>query len=244
MLRLLALALLFVAPPAAGQTAPFAARTLAPGIHLLATPPDYLGPAISNVTIIEQADGFVLTAPGPPLGHGRAIVAYIRSLGTKPVKAVVFTHWHNDHPLGIGAIREAWPRARIIATAATRDGIRGPAATSVGPRPDERHETFILNQISDSQSQIAALRRNPANNDAQRARYDRMAREMREFGQSFRGTYYILPGETLNRELLLDDAERPVRLMFLGRANTAGGPAARLAPPSSPGSSRNLVSPP
>lgn len=228
MLRLLAVALLFMTTPLHAQTAPFAARELAPGIHLLATPPDYLGPAISNVTIIEQADGFVLIDTGATLGHGRAIVAYLRSISAKPVKAVVFTHWHNDHPLGIGAIREAWPHARIIATAATRAGIAGPAATSVGPRPDERHETSILNQISDSLAQIAALRRNPTNTDAQRERFDRMAQEMRAFGQSFRGTYYILPDETLTRERLLDDAERPVRLMFLGRANTAGDTVAWL----------------
>lgn len=228
MLRLLLLALLAVAVPAHAQYAPFEARRLAPGVHLLATPADYFGPAISNVTIVEQSDGFVVIDTGATRAHGWAIVAYLRSLGPKPVKAVVFTHWHNDHPLGIGAIREAWPRARIIATAATSGGIAGPAATSVGPRPDERFTTFILNQLSGSLSQIAALRANPANTDAQRARYDRMAREMREFGQGFPGTYYILPTETFERELLIDDAERPVRLMFLGRANTAGDAVAWL----------------
>ena len=44
---------------------------------------------------------------------------------------------------------------------------------------------MILNQLSDSQSRIAALRSNPANTDAQRERYDRMAREMRAFGREF-----------------------------------------------------------
>jgi hypothetical protein len=39
------------------------ARTGA-GIHLLATPPDFLGPAISNVSIIEQSDGIVLIDSG------------------------------------------------------------------------------------------------------------------------------------------------------------------------------------
>lgn len=228
MLRLLVFILALLSTPASAQAEPWVAQQLAPGIHLLATPPDYLGPAIGNVTIIEQADGFVLIDTGATLGHGRAVVSYVRSLGRKPVKAVIFTHWHNDHPLGIGAIRAAWPRARIIATAATRAGISGPAATSVGPRPDERHETFILNQLSDNLTQIAQLRANPANTDAQRARYDRMAREMRAFGQSFRGTYYILPTQTFERELLLADAERPVRVMFLGRANTAGDAIAWL----------------
>ena len=213
-------------PPEA--LAPFVARELAPGVHLLATPPDYLGPAIGNVTIIEQQDGFVVVDSGATLAHGRAVVGYIRSLGAKPVKAAVITHWHNDHPLGLAAIREAWPRVRVIATAATRDGLLGPAATSVGLDWDERYETFLLNQLSDSLARIRMLRANPGNSDEQRARYDRMAAEMQAFGRGYRGTTLVLPTEILERELLIDDPERPVRLMFLGRANTEGDAVAWL----------------
>ena len=208
--------------------APFTARQLVPGVHLLATPPDYLGPAISNVTIVEQSDGLVVIDSGATVAHGRAIVAYIRSITDKPVKAVAVTHWHNDHPLGISAIREAWPRARVIATAATREGLVGPASTSVGLTWDERHETFLLNQMSESFARIRQLRANPANTDAQRERYDRMMREMEAFGRGYRGTILVLPTETVERELLIDDAERPVRLMFLGRANTEGDLVASL----------------
>jgi glyoxylase-like metal-dependent hydrolase (beta-lactamase superfamily II) len=208
--------------------APFAARELAPGIHLLATPPDFLGPAISNVSIIEQSDGIVLIDSGATAADGRRIVAYVRSLTDKPVKAVVITHWHNDHPLGVSEIRAAWPDVRIISTGPTRAGLLGPASTSVGPRPDERFDTMILNQVSDSLSRIAALRSNPSNTDAQRERYDRMAREMRAFGADFRGTYLVPPTETFADTLLINDAERPVRLMFLGRANTEGDAIAWL----------------
>ena len=72
------------------------------------------------------------------------------------------------------------------------------------------------------------MRSNPANTDAQRERYDRMAREMRAFGTDFRGTYLVPPTETFTDSLLIDDAERPVRLMFLGRANTEGDAIAWL----------------
>ena len=215
-------------PPSPEALAPFTARELAPGIHLLATPPDFLGPAISNVSIIEQGDGVVVIDSGATAAHGRRIVAYVRSLTDKPVKAVVITHWHNDHPLGVSEIRAAWPNVRVISTEPTRAGLLGAASTSVGPRPDERFDTMILNQLSDSLSRIAALRSNPENTDAQRERYDRMAREMRAFGVDFRGTYLVPPTETFTDALLLDDAERPVRLMFLGRANTEGDAIAWL----------------
>jgi glyoxylase-like metal-dependent hydrolase (beta-lactamase superfamily II) len=234
----LLLAALALAPASAGQAgtvpisaealAPFTARELAPGIHLLATPADYLGPAISNVTIVEQADGMVVIDTGATVAHGRAIAGYIRSITAKPVKAIVFTHWHNDHPLGASALLAAWPRAQVIATESTRAGLLGPAATSVGLTWDERHETFLLNQLSASLAQIRQLRANPANTDEQHARYDRMAANMEAFGRGFRGTVLVLPTRILDRELTLDDPERPVRLLHLGRANTDGDALAWL----------------
>ena len=98
----------------------FQAREIAPGIHLLGTPADYSGPAVGNMTIVEQKDGLVVLDSGATIGHGRTLVAYIRSISPKPVKLVSISHWHNDHPLGVAAIREAWPKVRIVSTAATR----------------------------------------------------------------------------------------------------------------------------
>ena len=207
---------------------PFTARELAPGVHLLATPADYLGPAISNVTIVEQADGLVVIDTGATVAHGRAIAGYIRSITSKPVKAIIFTHWHNDHPLGASALLAAWPRAQVIATERTRAGLIGPAATSVGRTWDERYETLMLNQISASMAQIRQLRANPDNSDEQRARYDRMAASMEAFGRGYRGTVLVMPTRILDRELTLDDPERPVRLLHLGRANTDGDALAWL----------------
>ena len=119
---LLTLLVAFTGVPAEAQPVlnPFAAREIAPGIHLLATPPDYLGPATGNVTVIEQTDGVVLIDSGASAAHGRRVVQFVRTLTGKPVKAVLLTHWHNDHPLGVSEIRAAWPRVRIVATERTR----------------------------------------------------------------------------------------------------------------------------
>lgn len=207
---------------------PFTAREIAPGIHMLATPPDYLGPATGNVTVIEQADGVVLVDSGAGAAHGRRVVRFVRTITDKPVKAVLITHWHNDHPLGVSEIRAAWPRVRVISTARTRAGLLGPASTTVGPRPDERFDTMILNQISESLPRIRALRANPENSDAQRERYDRMARELQEWSTDYRGTYLVPPTEIFAERLVLADADRPVEFLFLGRANTDGDAVAWL----------------
>lgn len=236
MRTIVAAALLAVtlARPAAAQTpadqalAPFTARELVPGVRLLALPPDYSGPAIGNVIAIEQRDGYVLIDSGATAGHGRIVAGYIRSLGTKPVKAIVFTHWHNDHPLGASEIRKLWPKVRIISTAATKAALLSPAVQAAGPRPDDRNDVFIYNQVSASLATIAVRKADPATSDEQRVRYDRMAAALNDFAASYHGTYVVPPTETFTDRLLLDDPDRPVELRFLGRANTAGDAVAWL----------------
>jgi glyoxylase-like metal-dependent hydrolase (beta-lactamase superfamily II) len=100
--------------------------------------------------------------------------------------------------------------------------------TSVGFKPEERFETGILNEISGGVSQVRALMANPSNTREQRTRYERSIAALRQFGAGFPGTYVVPPTETFTDQLLIDDSERPVRLMFLGRANTDGDAIAWL----------------
>ena len=208
--------------------APFVAREIASGVHLLATPLDYRGDVIGNVTIIEQQDGMVVIDSGGAAADGRRVVDYIRSITRKPVKALVFTHWHGDHPQGASEIRAAWPRMRVIATPQTRDALRSAASRYMGFEPDERFETIRLNQTSGMISQLEAGIRNPATDEETRARYTRMLSQTRARRPDFRGTYLIMPTETFADELVLADPARPVRLLYLGRANTDGDAIAWL----------------
>ena len=137
------------APAASAQTAeqpdvaPWIAMQVHPKVHLLTTPDDYFGPAVGNAILVEQSDGFVVIDSGLNAGNGRKLVAYARYLSPKPIKAVAITHWHNDHPQGVSAIRDAFPNVRIIATAATEAGMLGPEAGLVGFRPDPRLESEL-----------------------------------------------------------------------------------------------------
>lgn len=214
--------------PDAAALAPYAARQIAPGVHLLATPPEYRGAVTGNITIIEQSDGVVVIDSGLTRADGRRAVAFIRSITRLPVKAVVYTHWHNDHPQGGSEIRAAWPRVRIISTAATLRALQGPIQRYISLRPDERMETLFLNQSAGVLAQIEAQLRNPQHDQATLARYRRMATEVRARNADFRGTYLVLPTETFTGELRLDDPVRPVHLRFLGRANTEGDAIAWL----------------
>ncbi|MGZ8999099.1 MAG: MBL fold metallo-hydrolase, partial [Allosphingosinicella sp.] len=181
-----------------------------------------------NITIIEQDDGMVVIDSGGTAADGRRVVNYIRSISRKPVKALLFTHWHGDHPQGASEIRAEWPQARIISTPQTRDSLRTAASIYMGFASDERFETIQLNQVSGLLTQLEAAIRNPETDEATRARYRQMLSEQRTRLRDFRGTHLVMPTETFANELVLPDPSRPVRLLYLGRANTDGDAIAWL----------------
>lgn len=221
--------LAFAASPAAAQTlAPYAARELAPGVHLLAPPPEYLGDVTSNIVVIEQSDGLVVIDSGRMASDGRRVVAFVRSISQLPVKAVLYTHWHHDHPGGASEIRAAWPQTRIISTPQTLAALRGPALRYIGLEPQERFDTQMREEREGLISQIDEQLRSDQHDEATRQRYARMRAEVTARIADIPGTYLALPTETFQDELLLDDPLRPVRLMFLGRANTDGDAIAWL----------------
>jgi glyoxylase-like metal-dependent hydrolase (beta-lactamase superfamily II) len=224
----IALALAATCLPAAAfaqsTTGPWVARTIAPSVHMLEIPPDYFAAAISNVGVIEQSDGFVVVDSGMTAGHGRTIVAYVRSLApAKPIKAVVITHWHNDHPQGISAIRDAFPKVRIIATAATKAGMLGPEVGALaGLAPSAEVDEAARKEGAQALQQIDALIADPATPDDRRARLRKARGQWEELAGSWPGTYIVPPTETFTNRVNLPDKAVPVSIRFLGRANTAG----------------------
>lgn len=202
---------------------PFDARQISPQVHMLGTPQDYHGPAIGNVSIIEQSDGFVVVDSGLTAGNGRTIVNSIRTRSGKPVKAVVITHWHNDHPQGISAIREAWPNVRIIATPQTKAGmLGGELGPLVGLQPSDKNYTEMAKLVSETKSRFDKQLSDPATSPERRQVLEKAKQDFDRFLPSYRGTYVVPPTETFTDELTIDDPQTPVRVMFLGRANTAG----------------------
>ena len=223
------------APAAAAQAAasqpdvtPWLAMEVHPKVHLLTTPDDYFGPAIGNVILIEQSDGFVVIDSGLNAANGRKVVAYARSLSPKPIKAVAITHWHNDHPQGVSSIRDAYPSVRIISTPATEQGMLGPEAFDVGYAPGPKWDNAMAGLIGKSKEQLTQLLEAPNTAPDRKERVKKALVQFDQFEGDFKGTYIVPPTETFERELALDDSEVPVRLLHLGRANTNGDALAWL----------------
>ncbi|MGZ8312560.1 MAG: MBL fold metallo-hydrolase, partial [Allosphingosinicella sp.] len=213
---------------AAGVAGNLELAPLTDRVHIARQPDRLWAAVIGNVTIVEQSDGFVLIDAGGAAGDGRRIVSFVRGLGAKPVKAVLVTHWHGDHHFGLGPIVAAWPRARIIATAATRDLVLS-AATSYAPlRPGPAADTARLNRMSGTIAAFTAQAADPALPAEVRQGYALESEFVRARMNDVAGTYVVLPTETFEQRLLIDDPVAPVELRFIGRGNTAGDAIAWL----------------
>lgn len=222
-----ALAVTAAAAPAQDPDAlvhpPYQTLMLVDGVRLMATPPNYLAFATSNIVLIEQRDGVIVIDSGATRADGDSIVRYIRSFTDKPVKALVITHWHNDHPAGGSQILEEWPQARVIATEATRRGIDGPAQSlGVTYRASATADAALQRQVNEAIVFAGAEAENLEHDERLRGRYRQMAAEYRQRLPDIVGTRLVAPDEFVTDRLIIDDEERPVELLFLGRANTDG----------------------
>lgn len=206
----------------ADRYGPWVASTIRPGVHVLAAAPDWFGPVVGNVTLIEQADGWVVIDSGLSASNGREVVRYARSLSPKPIKAVAITHWHNDHPQGVSAIRDVFPNVRIIATIGTEKGMLGAESFGVDYKPNPEADAAIATQVADTLGALRKILDDPATAPDRRERVKKAIAQYEAFPKDFTGTYIVPPTETFERRLVIADALRPVELLHLGRANTDG----------------------
>ncbi|RJF85889.1 MBL fold metallo-hydrolase [Sphingomonas cavernae] len=176
---------------------------------------------IGNVTIIEQADGLVLVDAGGSPGNGRRIVDQVKALSPKPVKAVIITHWHGDHPLGLSEIVKAWPNARTIATTMTRAHLRNPATMNTSATPDAKANGDYLARIEGFRG-YTAKKLKSAGDDATRSSWARTQRMLNQYIRDSDGAVTLSVAEGFDERLVLADRETPVEALFPGRANTDG----------------------
>jgi glyoxylase-like metal-dependent hydrolase (beta-lactamase superfamily II) len=231
-----ALALALAAPPHVKEPAPapLAAyleiiEPVAPRVWVIRqAEPFHLQP-IGNVTVIEQTDGLVLIDAGGSPGSGRRIVALVKSVSRKPVKAVAITHWHGDHPLGLPAILAEWPRARVIATARTRENLTGKSMDVYAQgAADAEKDAAFAKRIDGFIAYLKAESASSKRDLAVREGFARTLAEIERYGEDAKGMYVAAPTETFTERLLLPDRTAPVELFHPGRANTDGDAAAWL----------------
>ena len=183
--------------------------------------PNFAG-VVGNVVIIEQSRGIVLVDSGATHGGGQRVVEAVRRLSPKPVTAVIITHWHGDHPLGISALREAWPNLEVIATEATRSHLAaGETNTPTAPDPAweaRRINTLTHTYVDQLQPQVNDQSLSPEEHEG----WANALRALSIRAADTPGTYVVMPTRTFRDSLVLPDSVSPVEIRFEGRANTDG----------------------
>ena len=176
-----------------------------------------------NVTILEQSDGFIVVDTGSTHRRGEAIADRIAALGkNKPVKAIVITHWHGDHPLGAPGLVRRWPNAAIISSHATRAEMEKRYEDQYPLLPGSPELDAYRAQTMKTRASVARRGSEEslapeivAGNRRVLADLDRLLAERP-------GETLLLPMLTFAERLVLHDPDYPVELLFLGKANTEG----------------------
>jgi glyoxylase-like metal-dependent hydrolase (beta-lactamase superfamily II) len=190
---------------------------LAEGVYTLtwAIPPGSY--AIGNATFIVGDEDAIVIDTGLSRESGEAILGGLRQVTGKPVSAVINTHWHADHIFGNQVFKQAFPSARFIAHAATRDGI---ITGEIEYRDANRPKTL---------ARMEELKAKPSRSEAE----DRELRRAEMQLEIWQGDY-VLPDVLVEGKLTLMQGTRRIELLHLGSGNTPGDlivhlPAERIA---------------
>lgn len=226
--RILAASLLLLPTAAAAALAQVAPRQwppvfefvqVVPNVYVTVEPQNSTGLVHGNsVFVINDDDVFVLDANHTPAA-ARATIAQLRAVTNKPVRTLMYSHWHNDHNLGAVAFAEAYPGLRIISTDSTRDDL---LHILVEPT-SKRAADYYPKRVAAYDSMFAS-----GHDLAGRPLTPWRRVQMADFVAGFRNYYapaasstrYLLPTETFGDRMTIYDGSREIDLLSLGRANT------------------------
>lgn len=201
--------------------APFSYESVqvADGVHAFIEPTNHAIVSGNVIAVIGDEAALVFdTGHHPPMT--RAIVRDLKRITAKPVRFVVVSHWHDDHWVGNAEFAAAYPGAQVIAhpfTAARmeqrKQEFRGePCKALLRSQAQPIRDQLASGKKRDGSPLPADIR---AAEEAMIAKADEQLRECDMM--QFRGV-----DRHVERSLELDLGGRTVRLMHLGRGNTAG----------------------
>ena len=145
----------------------------------------------------------------------REDIQQIKQWTKKPVRYLVNTHWHFDHTMGNGNYWDAFPGLTIIAHTETAKQIAGynPGWFERFPKRGDRLKA-ILDAGKDNNGKLLS--------DGDKKEYADAIAGIAPVQEEFKSIVDRSPTLTIDSEMRIDLGNREIRLMHLGRGNTAG----------------------
>ena len=197
----------------------FEITELADGVHAVIRKDPLDDAANANVLVIVNERDVVVVDGNLTPSSSEATIAAIRKLTPNPVRYVINNHWHRDHVLGNSAYADAFPGVEFIGHAFTREQMLGPVAASL-----EENRTAYAKALADVEGLIekgVGAGGKPMTAQARTANV-RLAQLYRAFLAEMPRMRIVAPDLLVKDGLTIRRGDREIRVLFLGRGNTAG----------------------
>jgi glyoxylase-like metal-dependent hydrolase (beta-lactamase superfamily II) len=171
-----------------------------------------------NITLIVGEQSALVVDTGQFPAVARRVIADMRKLTDKPVRYIAITHWHMDHYMANSEFADAWPGLTIIA-----QDFTAPMMDKYGARYP--HLARKLEENLKPMRDMLASGKAPDGAEITRDRRQRIESAIADLEADkpeFDLMRYRGADVTFASEIDIDLGKRMVRLMHLGRGNTAG----------------------
>lgn len=192
---------------------------VADGIYAFIAPEQRGGVVDCNSTVVIGDDGVLVFDTGQFPTLTRRRIADLKKLTDKPVRFVVDSHWHYDHTNGNAEYRDAFPSAVVVSHDFTR--------AQAGPN-FEKYVTKFPEELPRMEEPIRALLAKGSHADGrpvtagERDFYAEVLLAGQAVAAEARAARYVPASLTFDDSLTVHLGKREVRLLHLGRGNTAG----------------------
>jgi cyclase len=192
---------------------------VADGVYAFVAPEPRTGVVQGNSLAVVGDDGVLVVDTGQFPDLARRMVADIRKLTDKPIRFLVNTHWHGDHLLANGQVRETFPGLVNIVHAETRR-LAHKFYADYNEKAPKRLAGYVA-EIQEDLKKGQTKEGKPLSEDDRV--YEGM--ELREIQAAIERLPEIryAPAEvTFTGEMSVHLGSREVKLIHLGRGNTPG----------------------
>jgi|SRR5579859_2924596 len=190
---------------------------VAPGVHAFVMPENNGMLVSGNSLLVVGRDAALVVDTGHFPSLARKMIADVRRLTDKPVRWVVTTHWHPDHLFGNAAYRDAFPGVVFVAHAETRRlELKNDPQYVESQRKGEELVVRVKEMLR------TGMRKGVPLGDDDRVALSETLPVIEGVVGDADGVELVPPQLAFEGSLTLDLGGREVKILHLGRGNTAG----------------------